>query len=96
MLVEPRSVAADLIAALAARANLDAEDLARVGEDVDGLGFELCDPPTRDVARWVARGLDQRRAAYAAVAEARDLALVTEDEELRRAAGPRARAGYEA
>lgn len=97
VLVEPRSVAADLVAELDARAHPDPETLVLVGDEIDRLGFELRDPPSRDVARWVARGLDPRRAAYASVADAQDdLALVTDDEVLRRIAGARSRSAAEA
>lgn len=95
-LVEPRSVAADLVAELATRIEAAPETLSAVADEIDRLGFDLRDPATRDVARWVAGGLDPRRAAYAAVAEAHDLTLATDDAELRRAVGPRAGASTEA
>jgi hypothetical protein len=95
-LVEPRTVAADLVAELAVRTGASPEVLSAIAEEVDRLGFELRDPATRDVARWVAGGLDPRRAAYAAVAEADDLPLVTTEGDLRRALGPRARAASDA
>jgi hypothetical protein len=81
----------DLVGLFAERIGPDARALERIATEIDRLGFELHDPPVGGVARWVARGLDPRRAAYVAVAEALDLTLVTDDESLRRAAGPRAK-----
>lgn len=90
-LVEPPSFAADLLAELAARTEATPETLAAMADEIDRLGFEVRDPATRDVARWVARGLDPRRATYAAVAEADDLALVSSDDTLHQVIGSRAR-----
>jgi hypothetical protein len=95
-LVEPRSVAADLVAELAVRTGASPEVLGAIAEEVDRLGFELRDPATRDIARWVASGLDARRAAYAAVAEADDLPLATMEDDLRRTLGSRARPASDA
>jgi hypothetical protein len=95
-LVEPRSVAADLVAELAVRTGASSEVLGAIAEEVDRLGFELRDPATRDIARWVASGLDARRAAYAAVAEADDLPLATMEDDLRRTLGSRARPASDA
>ena len=66
-----------------ARAQLDA--LARGLEE---LGFELVEPDLRSVARWTAEGLTAYDAAYVAVAEEREIELVTDDERLL-AAAPR-------
>ena len=90
-IVGPRSLPHDLVAELAARAGTDADLLARLATEVDRLGFDLRDLPSSALAGWIARGLDTRRASYAALAEELDLTLVTDDEALRRAAGPRAR-----
>jgi hypothetical protein len=95
-LVEPRSVAADLVAELAVRTGASPDVLGAIAEEVDRLGFELRDPATRDIARWVASGLDARRAAYAAVAEADDLPLATMEDDLRRTLGSRARPASDA
>jgi hypothetical protein len=95
-LVEPRSVAADLVAELADRTGASSEVLSAIAEEVDRLGFDLRDPATRDIAHWVTHGVDLRRAAYAAVATADDLPLVTSEDDLRRALGTRARAASEA
>jgi predicted nucleic acid-binding protein len=51
------------------------------------LAFELRDPPSSELAAWLARGLGGPDAAYAALASALDIPLVTTDEELLRTAG---------
>jgi predicted nucleic acid-binding protein len=81
----PRGLIADALEMLAAR-GMDADRLGRVATELARLGLELHDPPVDDVARWIARGLPAGRAAYAALAAASELRLVTDDPELRRVA----------
>ncbi|HEX2883349.1 MAG TPA: hypothetical protein VHQ42_02130 [Candidatus Limnocylindria bacterium] len=83
----PRHLLADVLDRVARTGNWSADELARIGSELERLGFELTDPPGGLLAVWLARGLDARRAAYAALAEHLEVRLVTEDESLRRHAG---------
>lgn len=85
--VGPRHLLADVLDRVARSGDWPPERLARVASELERLGFELTDPPTAATAAWLARGLDARRAAYAALAEHLEVHLVTEDESLRRHAG---------
>ena len=56
------------------------EALLELAEALVDLSFEVIEPELQLVASWVARGLTAYDAAYVALAEERDLALVTDDE----------------
>ena len=56
------------------------EALLELAEALGDLSFEVIEPELQLVASWVARGLTAYDAAYVALAEERDLALVTDDE----------------
>jgi predicted nucleic acid-binding protein len=56
------------------------EALLELAEALGDLSFEVTEPELQLVASWVARGLTAYDAAYVALAEERDLALVTDDE----------------
>lgn len=94
--IGPRQLPRDLLGELAQRTGADADTLAAMGVEIERLGFELRDPPTQELARWLADGLDAGRAAYAALATTLDVTLVTDDEALRSHLGPRARASSDA
>ncbi len=85
--VGPRHLPADVLDQVARSGDWPADDLARIGSELERLGFELIDPPTSLTAAWLARGLDARRAAYAALAEHLEVSLVAADEALRDHAG---------
>ena len=57
----------------------DEEALLDLAEALGDLSFEVGEPEWQLVATWVARGLTAYDAAYAALAEERGLALVTDD-----------------
>jgi predicted nucleic acid-binding protein len=54
---------------------------------LDDLGFEFEEPELTRVASWTARGLTAYDAAYVALAEAREVPLVTDDDLVVRVAG---------
>jgi hypothetical protein len=84
--VVPRHLVADALALLAADRGWPADRLSEVGRELDRLGLEVSDPPIRHVAKWIAKGLPADRAGYPALAEALELPLATDDEEMRRLA----------
>ena len=86
--VAPRTVVADAIALLASRPGWNPERLERAATELQRLGLDLHDPPVAELVRYVAKGLPADRAAYPALAASLDLPLVTDDEDVRRAAGP--------
>jgi len=61
------------------RWRLGEEALVALAVALEELGFELMEPPLERVARWIARGLTAYDAAYAAVAEAAAVKLVSDD-----------------
>jgi predicted nucleic acid-binding protein len=79
----PRHLLADVLDRVARSGEWAADELARIGSELERLGFELMDPPTALTAAWLTRGLDARRAAYVALAEHLEARLVTDDETLR-------------
>ena len=89
--VAPRSLPFEILAACAAAPGWTAGRLAKLAAELDRLGLELRDPPTSELAAWLARGLGGPDAAYAALATALAIPLVTTDPELLRTAGTVAR-----
>lgn len=85
--VAPRLLWTELLGATAQATRWPEDRLVRVAAELDRLGFELRDPPVTELAAWVARGLTGAEAAYAAVAAADELPLITDDERLLRIAG---------
>jgi len=81
--VAPRTIVADVIGRLAQRAGWTSQRLERAAAELQRIRLELQDPPVAELARYVARGLPADRAAYAALAAALDLRLVTADRRLR-------------
>ena len=85
-LVAPRHLVADAIGELAAGGDRAPDRLARIAAEMDRLGLHLQDPPAVELAGWLAKGLDARRAAYAALAATLGVPLAAADPELRRVA----------
>ena len=88
ILVAPRALPLEILEATARSTDWPASRLAKLAAELDRLGLELRDPPTSELARWLARGLGGADAAYAALASGLDIPLVTMDEELLRRASP--------
>ena len=57
----------------------EAEAVVDLAETLADLSFEVIEPELPMVASWVTRGLTAYDAAYVAVAEKRELVLVTDD-----------------
>lgn len=68
------------------RWRLEADRLEELAATLPNLGFEVVDTDLRRVARWTASGLTAYDATYVAVAEQTGAVLVTDDEEIARAA----------
>ena len=60
--------------------------LEALARGLEELGFEIVEPDLRRVARWTSEGLTAYDAAYVAVAEEREIDLVTDDDRLLAAA----------
>lgn len=82
LIIGPRRLPADVLARLADGGVRSAEQLSRIAGELDRIGLRLQDPPTRELAGWLARGLDSERASCAALAEALEVPLVTDDPQL--------------
>lgn len=85
IVIGPRALVGDALGRLAER-GVPAERLVRVAAELQRLGLQLQDPPVPELATWVAKGLPGHRAAYAALASALEVPLITDDPELRRIA----------
>ncbi len=57
-----------------------ADAMIELAETLADLSFEVSEPELASVASWVSRGLTAYDAAYVALAEKRELALVTDDD----------------
>lgn len=57
-----------------------------LADALGALSFGVGEPELQSVASWVSRGLTAYDAAYVALAEARQLVLVTDDDEIARRA----------
>jgi predicted nucleic acid-binding protein len=82
--IGPRGLIADVLGALSQR-DIQAEQVARVGAELQHIGLQLQDPPMEALAAWLAKGLAPGRAAYPALAASLEVPLLTDDPELRRA-----------
>jgi predicted nucleic acid-binding protein len=60
--------------------------LEQLATTLPNLGFELLEPGLASVARWAANGLTAYDAAYVAIAEHTGAQLITDDDEILRAA----------
>ncbi len=58
----------------------DEDALLELADALADLSFEIDEPDVQSVARWVSRGLTAHDAAYVALAEGRNLAVVTDDD----------------
>ena len=54
--------------------------MVELAEALADLSFEVSEPELPSVASWVSRGLTAYDAAYVALAERRELALITDDD----------------
>jgi predicted nucleic acid-binding protein len=61
--------------------------LVELVEGLRSLGFEVIDPPWREVALWTSKGLTAYDAVYVALAESQQVALVTADQLILEVAG---------
>ena len=82
----PRVFALSVLETAALRGTWSAHRLHRLASEIQHVGFELRDPPSAELAAWLARGLNGSQAAHAALASALDLRLVTADPKLLRVA----------
>jgi predicted nucleic acid-binding protein len=78
--VVPGLVFLELVNVAGRRWRWEEEALLELAEAVGDLSFEVGEPELQLVASWVVRGLTAYDAVYVALAEERDLALVTDDE----------------
>ena len=85
-IVAPRSLPVEIMEATAVGTGWPADRLAALATELERLGLELRDPPSSELAAWLARGLSGTEAAYAALASALDVPLVTTDPDLLRQA----------
>lgn len=71
---------------VAARRGWSPDRLRALAPLIARAGFEVHEPRTDELARWLGQGLSAPQAASAAVAEVLGVALVSGDSELRRGA----------
>lgn len=87
----PASFRADVLELASSRQRLPPAALERLAGEIDRIGFVTEDPPSAELARWLGRGCDGRRASYAALASAEDLPLLSDDADTLRVASSVAR-----
>jgi len=78
--VVPSLLFLELLNVAGRRWRWEAEAVAELAEALDDLSFEVSEPDLPSVASWISRRLTAYDAAYVALAERRDLALVTDDD----------------
>lgn len=78
--VVPSLLFLELLNVAGRRWRWEAEAVAELAEALGDLSFEVSEPELPSVALWVSRGLTAYDAAYVALAERRELALVTDDD----------------
>ena len=78
--VVPSLLFLELLNVAGRRWRWEAEAVAELAEALGELSFEVSEPELPSVALWVSRGLTAYDAAYVALAERRELALVTDDD----------------
>jgi predicted nucleic acid-binding protein len=78
--VVPSLLFLELLNVVGKRWRWEAEAVAELAEALGDLSFEVSEPELPSVASWISRGLTAYDAAYVALAERRDLELVTDDD----------------
>lgn len=77
--VVPSLLFLELLNVAGRRWRWEAEAVVELAETLADLSFEVSEPELPSAASWVCRGLTAYDAAYVALAEKRELALVTDD-----------------
>jgi predicted nucleic acid-binding protein len=85
-IVAPRLLTLELLNAAGRRWGWSGDRLTHMASTLERIGFDYREPDLGEVARWVDRGLTAYDGAYAALASAADLRLVTDDRQLARIA----------
>lgn len=85
-IVAPPIFGLQVLESVARQSGWDPDRLQQLAVELDRVGFEIRDAPSAEFAAWLARGLSGPNAAYAALASALELPLITNDPELLRAA----------
>jgi predicted nucleic acid-binding protein len=78
--VAPPLLGLEIVNVAGRRWHWDKEALVALAVALEGLGFESAEPELVRVASWTARGLTASDATYVALAEARAISLVTDDD----------------
>ena len=81
-IVAPPLLPLELITVAGRRWHWERFQLERLAAAFEDLGIELVEPDLGAVARWTASGLTAYDAAYVAVADEREVTLVTDDEQI--------------
>lgn len=89
--VAPPLLLLELVNIAARKWRLSHGDLLELATTLERSGFELAEPDLVSVAAWAGRGLTAYDAVYVALAEARRLPLVTDDDRIVEVAGDIAR-----
>jgi predicted nucleic acid-binding protein len=79
-IVAPPLLGLEIVNVAGRRWHWDEEALVALAVALEGLGFESEEPELVRVASWTARGLTASDATYVALAEARAISLVTDDD----------------
>lgn len=72
----------DLLNVAGRRWSWDEANLHALAEALHALGFDVGEVELGTVAAWVARGLTAYDAAYVALAETRDVMLISDDDQI--------------
>jgi hypothetical protein len=81
--IVPNSFPGDAMGVLATR-GWSKDRLGRAGEAVARIGFRVMEPPTSELAEWLARGVSTPVASYAALASWLDVPIAVTDDDLRK------------
>lgn len=80
LVVVPRLLFLELLNVAGRRWSWPEESLLDLAQALEELDFEVVDPDLAGVASWTAQGLTAYDGAYVALAEGRNLGLVTDDD----------------